>query len=312
MKLPLRTKRWDDVIAALDAERDAQAIVVILANHVFPLEILVALELAQLRTFSIPSISRLLHRTRQYEAAGQKRLDDTRAILTEIAESKEGSTQHAEMVTHLNRIHAQYRISNDDYLYTLSTFVFDPWRFIERFGHRPLTEKEKQAFYFFYRRLGEAMHMEAIPPSFDAFLEWKEEYERRAQRYSEDNEHVARGMLTTVQGLLPAPLRPALEPLLASLIKEPAFLASIGFKPAAPSFQRAVHGVLYARRRLSRRVNRFEHTRFWDHPSYTRYPSYPSGYERTRLGPAKVIAILERQGAAAPLHAPTDDVEQAK
>jgi hypothetical protein len=39
----------------------------VLANHVFPLEVLVALEIAQLRTFTIPTISAILHSTAQYE-----------------------------------------------------------------------------------------------------------------------------------------------------------------------------------------------------------------------------------------------------
>ncbi len=65
--LALRTTRWDDAIARLDPERDAEAIARILGNHLFPLEVLVALEIAQLRTFTIPTISRTLHATGQYE-----------------------------------------------------------------------------------------------------------------------------------------------------------------------------------------------------------------------------------------------------
>src|SRR6476646_10807219 len=103
--LPLRTPRWDREAAELDPERQAEEAVAILVDHSFALEILVALELAQLRTFGIPSISAILHSTGQYEREGQKRLDDTRAIFTEIHRPGLDSRESREMVEHLNRIH---------------------------------------------------------------------------------------------------------------------------------------------------------------------------------------------------------------
>jgi hypothetical protein len=153
MKAPirLRTQHWDNEVAKLDAERDSEAIFKILANHVFPVEILTALEIAQLRTFTIPSISKILHATGQFERDGQKRLDDTRAILDEIVRPGLDTEQSHRMVEHLNDIHGMYEISNDDFLYTLSTFVFDPALFIEKWGHRPLTAHEQDALFFLYR-----------------------------------------------------------------------------------------------------------------------------------------------------------------
>lgn len=295
MKLPIRTRRWEEHLATLDEERDAQEIILTLSNHIFPVEVLLAVEIAQLRTFTIPSISKILHATRQYEDEGQKRLDDTRAILTELFTSPRGTDDHREMIEHLNAIHSFYKISNGDYLYTLSTFIFDPWLFIEEYGHRPLNAKEKRAIYLFYRELGESMGMEDIPESFDAFLKWRERYERQHQRYTEDNEAVARGMITAVERLLPMLLRPLVEPLISALIDEPAFEAALGLRSAPGMMRRSVRRVLKIRRHLSKHINLFEHQALWEHPLYKNYETYPRGYDRLKLGPKKVLAAIERK-----------------
>ena len=299
MKLPIRTRRWEKHLSTLDEERDNQEIIITLSNHVFPVEVLLSVELAQLRTFTIPTISKTLHATRQYEDEGQRRLDDTRAILPELFTSPRGTDAHDEMVKHLNAIHGLYKISNDDYLYTLSTFIFDPWRFIEKYGHRPLSPKEKRAIYLFYRELGESMGMRDIPESFDAFLKWREDYERRVQRHTPENEAVASGMLRAVEQLLPRPLRPLVEPLISALIDEPAFEAAIGIQPAPEPLRAAVRNILLLRREVCKFISFFEEQALWEHPLYKTYKSYPDGYDRLKLGPEKVLAALEKRRASA-------------
>ncbi|MDI3284072.1 oxygenase MpaB family protein [Polyangium sp. 15x6] len=298
LPIPLRTRRWDDEIARLDPERDYEAIVYALANHVFPFEIIVAMEIAQLRTFTIPSISKLLHATGQYEHEGPKRLDDTKAILNEIHRPGLESRASREMVEHLNRIHGLYRISNDDFLYTLSTFVFDPILFIEKWGHRAMTEKEKDAFYFLYRRLGELMHIRDVPESRAAFFAWRQDYERRAQRYARENEAVARGLLVAVQGLLPPALVPYIEPAVVLLTGDDGFRAALGLREPDPGLARFLRALLAAYRRATRHVSLYEHRDFGETEIYSYYPTYPSGYDRLRLGPTKVIEILAKKGTA--------------
>jgi hypothetical protein len=43
----------------------------------------------------------------------------------------------------MNAIHSRLRIRNEDYLYALSTFVFEPIRWNSRFGWRQMTEIER-------------------------------------------------------------------------------------------------------------------------------------------------------------------------
>ncbi len=47
----------------------------------------------------------------------------------------------------MNRIHGRFEIANDDYLYVLSTMVFEPIRWNARFGWRPLLDAERLATF---------------------------------------------------------------------------------------------------------------------------------------------------------------------
>jgi hypothetical protein len=52
----------------------------------------------------------------------------------------------------MNAIHARFAIANDDFLYVLSTFVFEPIRWNARFGWRPMTEAEKLGWFLVLAR----------------------------------------------------------------------------------------------------------------------------------------------------------------
>jgi uncharacterized protein (DUF2236 family) len=294
-RIPLRTEHWEEVLASLDAEKQAEDVVRILANHVFPLEFLVSLELAQFRTFTIPSISALLHSTGQYEREGPKRLDDTRAILVEISRPGLESEASREMVEHLNRIHGLYSISNDDFLYVLSTFVFDPVPFIERWGHRPLTLREQDALYFVHLKLAQGMRIRDVPKSREAFLAWRRAYEARVQTYAPQNEAVARGMMDAVASSLPPVLRSLTAPLTLALMDDAAMFRALGFAEPSPAVAFAMRLAARAYRKLSQRLNPFEHLALRDAEFFQRYSTYPNGYSRLKLGPTKVLAFLEKQ-----------------
>jgi hypothetical protein len=294
--LERRDDRWARAIDALDPTRDSREIVTILSNHLFPVDILIATELAQLRTFTIPTISRLLHRTGEYERRGAKRLDDTKAILAEILASGMDSSDGAAMVAHLNAIHGHYRIANDDFLYTLSVFTVDVDAWIQRWGWRPLRPNERSALYNLYRELGERMEIRAIPPTFAAMVTWREGYEARAQRRDPDNERVARALIESLAALA-GPAAPLVSPTVRALLAAPC-VATLGLRRPPPPVTAAVRLAFGLRRRLLRHLTIWNHMRFWDTALFNHYPSYPQGYERMRLGPAKMVAELERRATA--------------
>lgn len=285
-------------LAALDPARDYARMLRIMARHEFPLDLLLAGELAQLKTFAIPRISALLARTGQYQRQSVKRLDDTRAILTEIMEDGVEGPHGSQMVEHLNRIHGHYRIDNEDYLYTLSLFIFEPLRWLERHGWRQPTEAEREGLYQSFAALGRGMRITDIPPTRAAFAAWRDDYRLRMEAFAPSNMAVTEGAISGLRQLLPWPLRPLTRPLVKVLLDDPALLAALGLGRPSRLLGALVRLLLKGRALWLRRFNRWEYDSFQDSALARHYPSYPQGYQPFRLGPEKLIRLLERQEAA--------------
>ncbi len=80
----------------------------------------------------------------------------------------------------LVKIHGNFPINNDMFLYTLSTLACLPRRVSERFmGDKGLTDKECEAQYRFWCSLGELMQIKNIPQTQDDFLKWMLDFEAR-------------------------------------------------------------------------------------------------------------------------------------
>lgn len=295
----LRDSRWDAEIAQLDPRRDAPRIVQIVANHLFPLEVFAATEIGQFRLFAIPSISAILHGTREYEDRGVRRVDDTRAFLVEILAAGTHTPDGAALARRLRDIHSLYRIRNDDYLATLAVFVVDPVEFIDRWGWRPTTAVEREALYRVYRELAEHMEVRDIPPSFEALAAWRRDYEAHALRYTPANEAVSRGLLRALTATLPGVGVGAIEDAVSALLPERARHAA-GLRPPRAGVRATIEATLAARQRALRRIDPWQTRAFWQTGFFQRYPSYPDGYDRMRLGPQKVLARLDalRTGGA--------------
>jgi hypothetical protein len=136
---------YDREILQLDPVKDHCRITFLMATCVYPFDIARALELALFRTYAVPRISGLLRHTGELTERTRKRYDDTDLLLSELIEHGYDSPRGQAAIENINRQHAKYTIRNEDYLYVLSTFIFEPIRWIERFGHRPLSEKERLA-----------------------------------------------------------------------------------------------------------------------------------------------------------------------
>src|ERR1700742_1145882 len=125
-------------IRSLDPVVDHQRITFLTCRVDFSWDITRALELALFRTYCIPSISALLDKTQEFGCRAQRRYDDTDIIVSEIMEHGYESERGLAAIRRMNQIHGRFEISNEDFLYVLSTFVFVPIRWIERFGWRKL------------------------------------------------------------------------------------------------------------------------------------------------------------------------------
>lgn len=76
-----------------------------------------SLELAIIRTFAVPRISKLLNATKQFHLYALKRFEDTDLIMRELSERKLDTERATRSIKRLNYIHGKYNIANDDMLY---------------------------------------------------------------------------------------------------------------------------------------------------------------------------------------------------
>jgi hypothetical protein len=273
--------RWLDEIRRLDPVRDAQRIVFLDAAAEFPWDTQRALELAFYRSFAVPSIAELLDSTGEFTGRPQKRYDDTRLLIAAFCELGYDTELGRCAIRRMNQIHGRFEIANDDFLYILSTMVFEPFRWNARFGWRPLLESEKVATFVFWREVGKLMAIHDIPERIEDFERFNVEFERERFAYSEAGARVAATMRDLFISWLPGLPRALGRPLIHALFDEP-LLDALGLEHPPPRLREAVERTLRARAALLRvlparrqpRMRTLERTR-----------SYPSGYRIETLGP---------------------------
>jgi hypothetical protein len=283
-----------DEIQRLDPERDHQRIVFLSSCFEFPFDTTRALEFALFRTYCVPSISGLLDRTGEFHARPQKRYDDTDIIVSELMEWGYESERGRRALRRMNQMHNRFAIANDDFLYVLSTFIFEPIRWNARFGWRPMCEPERLGYFHFWREVGHRMNIREIPTDYDAFDLFNRDYERQHFRFSETNRRVGEATRELFVTWFPRAFAPAVRGAIYALLDDP-LIEAFGFPrpstlmrglvPAALRVRGRVAGWLPARRRPRLRTE-------------MRHRSHPDGYTIEQLGPPASAGIdpSERAG----------------
>jgi hypothetical protein len=217
-------------ILSLNPETEHWEIVRLSSMYEFPWDFNRALELALFRTFASPSIAKILHTSKQFEKYPQKRYDDTDLILSEIIENGLESERGKAAIDRLNFIHHHFKISNEDYLYVLSTFVFEPRRWVDKYGYRKLTMNERLAGFKVWREIGTAMHIQNIPATVDELEKLNIEYEQKYFRFTKENHKVANATVDMLLGwYLPKWMFQVAKPFVCALMDKP-LLDAVGFK----------------------------------------------------------------------------------
>ncbi len=208
-------------IAHLDPVRDAHRICFLSGAYHFPEDNRLALELALFRTFCVPAIGSLLDRSGQFARHSQKRYDDTVLIMAEIIEHGPTSSRGQTALRRLNEVHAYFKIDNADYLYVLSTFLFEPIRWIGRYGWRRLSQKEIDAGFVLWSEIGRGMGIMDIPATYDDFEAFNRRYEREHFAADPGGSRVAEATLGLFLEGFPRLLRPGLRLGIYALLDEP-------------------------------------------------------------------------------------------
>jgi hypothetical protein len=277
----VRSSRWLDEILRLDPVRDHQRIVYLDTCYEFPFDTTRALEFALFRTFAVPSIGGLLDETGEFGARAQKRYDDTDLILSTLVEEGYDSELGKRALRRMNQLHSRFQITNEDFLYVLSTFVFEPIRWNARFGWRPLVEQERLGTFHYWRAVGHRMAIKDIPERYEDFERYNLEYERDRFARTEPGRRV--GVATRDMFLAWFPWLPKRfgAPALYAVMDDP-LLDAFGFPRPPPALRRTVESALRARARVVQLLPARGRPRM---RTAMRRRSYPRGWELERLGP---------------------------
>jgi hypothetical protein len=268
-------------IQPLDPERDHQRIVFLSTCYDFPFDTTRSLEFALFRTYCVPSIAELLDRTGEFARRAQKRYDDTDLIVSELMEWGYDSDRGQRALRRMNQIHGRFRIANEDFLYVLSTFVFEPVRWNARFGWRPMCAQERLGLFYFWREVGRRMSLKDLPATYEEFERYNVGYEKRHYRYTEASHRVGSATRELFVGWFPRPLAPLTRAVIHALMDDPT-IEAFGFPRPSPLLRRLVAAGM----RLRARVLRWLPPRRRPRLRTARRPrSYPGGYVIEQLGP---------------------------
>ncbi len=274
---------WLRRMEALDPAVDYAEIYRIMVAHEFPWDMNQSLSFALFRTYAVPSIGALLYRTGEFTTRPQKRYDDTVLILDAILEHGIASGPGKTALRRMNRMHGAYDIANDDLRYVLATFVVVPGRWMERFGWRAFSERERVASVHYYRDLGRHMGIRDIPATFEDFATYLDAYERDHFAVDPGGRAVADATLDLMATFPPNDRAPAalVRRFTYGLMDDP-LLDAFGYPHPSRVARWLAQSALRGRALLVRRMRPRLTPKYGRDQSNVR--GYPHGYDLATLG----------------------------
>lgn len=291
------TRRVQGELEAMDPVTQAQEMAWLLAWREFGWDSEMSLSFALFRTYAVPSISVLLEATGEFTGRPRKRYDDTELVMAEMARhGVEQDGRGRDALRRMNAMHAAYDIDPDDTLYTLTTFICEPVRWIDRWGWRPMSDAEIDAITRMYVRIGEHMGLRDLPLDYAYYDRFNRDHEAARFAYHPSNRVIADHSIALFLDMYaPAALHPLGEVVVRAMMDQP-LLDALGYEPAPVWVQRAVDRAMRARAVAQREL---VPERRSDYPILERpRPTYPGGHDVARLGTFPGAAVRERSNAA--------------
>jgi hypothetical protein len=223
----------------------------------------------------------LLDRTGEFSKRSQKRYDDTDIIVSELLEWGYDSERGKRALRRLNQLHSRFTIANEDFLYVLSTFIFEPIRWNERFGWRSLCEQERLGYFYFWREVGRRMNIRDIPAGYAVFERFNRDYERHHYRFTEANRRVGAATRELFASWFPRFLAPVVRLAIYALLDD-RLIEAFGFPQPSRFMRWLVPAALRVRAGCARFLPPLKEPRL---RTKMGHPTYPDGYVIERLGP---------------------------
>jgi hypothetical protein len=278
-----KTARYDTLrlIESMDPETEYWRIHRLHALHEFPWDVTRALELALYRTYAVATVGELLDRTAEFRTRPQRRYDDTALLLGEVLEHGFDSDRGRAAIRRINRAHARWPISEEDYRYVLATLLVVPMRWLDRYGWRPVSATERRAAYLYHRELGRRMGIKDWPAGYQEVAAFLDGYEAEQFARTPGGIRTAVATRDLFVSWFPRPLAPLMRTGVHALL-DPPLLDAFDFPPAPAWVVTAADRTLRARARVvralpPRRGLKLPHT-------HRTIKGYPNGYDIELLG----------------------------
>ncbi|KAL3800112.1 hypothetical protein ACHAW5_002793 [Stephanodiscus triporus] len=226
----LRYRNYDRISRLPQPKTEAEAHLIrnLSQGMDFPFLVRKGLEFGLFKSYSIPSISKLLVATKQLTEHTSRRYDDTDLIICHMIEDPLDSPLAQLAVRRLNELHGKYAISNEDYLYVLTLFIVEPARWIERCGFRPLHRNELDSFHLKYMHIGLQMGIKQVPKTFEEAADYLDRYEEKYMVFHPANAKLATSTIALFLSPLPSIFHPPAQRVIHALCP-PRLREAMGF-----------------------------------------------------------------------------------
>ncbi|KAF9005104.1 hypothetical protein BDQ17DRAFT_1353818 [Cyathus striatus] len=197
----LRWRRYNDIHRRYQAKFENDTLTVEEAQEVVQLSLFYDMP-------SVPTVSKLLLSTKEFSTVEKvsRRYIDSNLLRTTLLTAtwmgcpitghtikKEGNADPRAniAVARVNWLHSRYKISNDDYLYTLSLFIAEPAVWSRLCGWRPFSPLEEYATFVYWAEIGRRMGIKDIPDTLEGLKRWAQRYEEGYMVPADENRKVA-------------------------------------------------------------------------------------------------------------------------
>ncbi|GAA2848521.1 hypothetical protein GCM10010472_01800 [Pseudonocardia halophobica] len=231
-------------------------------------------------TYALPTMSRILIQGDLYpvEKIG-KRVADTGIITAAMYTHGFGPGEGREALRRMNQMHKMYPILAEDFTFESCAEAVLLVRAAERFGWRPVHEKERQAYATYVHVRAGFMHIQGVPRTFEAQARLFDRYVDDNARFEPQNQLLFSALETFVLGRAKTPVHRMLLRGWFRSSADPRILRAVGVpvppRPVAAAFNALWRLVVALRGPADARS---------DAPSPLVAAHYPDGYDITEVG----------------------------
>ena len=159
--------------------------------HRYPYPFRFGSYLALLRSLTIKPLVTQLYPQTQLNHQTYERLMRTRQLIRTLIYFGLKSDKGQTAIATINRAHQAVIANNDDYLYVLSTFFLEPFRWNTSFQKQIISTQDQQKVVDFWCAVGEQMPIKGLFTDTNTWLVFQQQYESEYMGYSDEGSELA-------------------------------------------------------------------------------------------------------------------------